>query len=166
MTGCRTNVVTSVEITEGNRHDSPEMPGLVKATANRFDVAEVSADMAYLGHRNLAAVTRAGGVPYIPFKENSTDGGSEAWRQLWHCFWYKRKDFETHYHVRSNVESTFSMIKRKFGGALRSKKLVSQVNELLLKVLVHNLVVLVHEIHELGIEPMFWQGAPAEAAIH
>ena len=34
-----------------------------------------------------------------------------------------------HYHKRSNVESTFSMMKRKFGDALRSKTDVAMVDE-------------------------------------
>ena len=155
MVGCRTNIVTSIEVTAGNRHDSPEMPALVAKTAERFDVREVSADKAYLGHANLQAVVDAGATPYVPFKENSVDGGSNAWRQLWHCFWYRRAEFEQHYHQRSNVETTFSMIKRKFGGAVRSKLHTSQVNEVLCKVLCHNLAVLVHEMFELGIVPEF-----------
>jgi hypothetical protein len=32
----------------------------------------------------------------------------------------------------------------------------AQVNEVLLKCLCHNLSVLVHAIHELGIDPTFW----------
>ena len=32
----------------------------------------------------------------------------------------KRDDFYQHYHERSSVETTFHMIKSKFGGALRS----------------------------------------------
>lgn len=47
------------------------------------------------------------------------------------------------------------MIKRKFGGAVRSKNPIAQVNEILCKVLCHNLAVLVHAIHELGVEPAF-----------
>jgi len=163
MVGVRTNVVTSIEITKGERNDSPEMPGLVKSTAKRFDVKEVSADKAYLGHRNLNAVASVGAVPYIPFKSNSTDGGSQEWSKLWHLFWYRRGEFEQHYHLRSNVETTFSMIKRKFGGNVRSKVLQAQVNECLAKVLCHNLVVLVHEMHELGIAAEFWtEGAMAD----
>lgn len=156
MVGCRTNVVTSVEVTKGNRNDSPELPGLVKGTAERFDVGEVSADMAYLAHKNLKAIESVGAIPYIPFKENNTDGGSAAWKRLWHCFWYRHADFERHYHQRSNVETAFSMIKTKFGGNLRSKKFRSQVNEVLLKVLVHNLAVVCHEVNELGIRAEFW----------
>jgi len=156
MVGVRTNVVTSIEVTEGDMHDSPQFVGLVKTTAKRFEVKEVSADKAYISHANLAAVADAGGMAYIPFKSNNKGAGPEAWQKLWHCFWYRRAEFDRHYHQRSNVESTFSMIKRKFGGAVRAKKFDAQVNEVLCKVLVHNLVVLVHEMYELGIEPEFW----------
>ena len=48
------------------------------------------------------------------------------------------------------------MIKRKFGGTLRSKSDVGQVNELLAKVVAHNLCCLNHAIHELNLEPVFW----------
>lgn len=60
-------------------------------------------------------------------------------------------------HKRSNVESTFSMMKRKFGDSIRSKTDVAMVNEVLCKVLCHNLVALIHEMYELGIEPVFWK---------
>jgi hypothetical protein len=60
------------------------------------------------------------------------------------------------YHKRSNVESAFSMMKRKFGDSLRSKTDVAMVNETLCKILCHNLVVLIHEMCELGIDPVFW----------
>jgi transposase len=61
---------------------------------------------------------------------------------------------------RSNVESTFSAIKRKFGGEVRSKTDAAMVNEVLCKLIAHNLCVLIQEQHELGIEPLF-NGAPA-----
>jgi transposase len=74
---------------------------------------------------------------------------------MWHLFSFKSDEFASHYHRRSNVESTFSMMKRKFGSSVRSKLPVAQHNEVLLKVLCHNLSVLVHEMHELGVEPLF-----------
>lgn len=36
---------------------------------------------------------------------------------------------------------------------------VAMVNETLAKVLCHNLVVLIHEMYELGLDPSFWAGA-------
>lgn len=51
-----------------------------------------------------------------------------------------------HYYKRSNVESTFGAIKQKFGENLKSKKPVSQKNELLCKILAYNITVLIHEM--------------------
>ena len=72
---------------------------------------------------------------------------------------FNREDFLAHYHKRSNAETTFSMIKGKFGDRLRSKTRTAQVNEALCKVLAHNLCCLIQSIYELGIEPTFWSEA-------
>jgi transposase len=155
MVGTTTNVITAIRVTDCNTNDSPELPALVASTTQRFDVREVSADKAYLSHANLAAIESAGAVPYVPFKSNSHGAGPEAWRRMWGLFMYKRPEFLAHYHARSNVESTFSAVKRKFGGSVRSKNPTAQVNEVLCKALCFNLSCLVHAIHELGITPEF-----------
>ena len=61
--------------------------------------------------------------------------------------------FWERYYLRSNAESTFSMTETKFGDSVRSKSETGEVNEALLKILCHNLVVLVHAIHDLGLTP-------------
>lgn len=121
MVGVTTNVITSVEVTESTANDSPQLPGLVIATPQRFDVREVSADKGYVGNRNLEAIEAVGAVPYIPFKSNNRGEGPAAWRRMWHMFSYQRDTFLAHYHRRSNVETTFSSVKRLFGGAVRAK---------------------------------------------
>jgi len=63
--------------------------------------------------------------------------------------------FLEHYHQRSNVETTFSMIKAKFGGALRNKTRTAQINEALCKVLSHNICCVIHAMYELGVETDF-----------
>ena len=157
MTGTVTNIITAVEATDGHVGDSPMLAPIVERTkANGFDVREVSLDKAYLSHDNLALIEKLGGAPYVPFKVNSGSTGSAAWERMWHYFSLNKEDFLAHYHKRSNVESTFSSVKRKFGGSVRSKLLDAQLNEVLLKCLCHNLSMLVHSIHELGIEPKFW----------
>lgn len=157
MCGVKTNIVTSCEVTEGNMADSPEFAGLLAATKARgFDIQEVSADKGYVSKFNSAAVLLAGATPYIPFKSNSTGEGAEFWRKLFHFYQFRRAEFLAHYHKRSNIESTNWMNKSKFGAALRSKGFTAQKNELLCKVLCHNLAVLVLSIYELGIDPTFW----------
>lgn len=64
-----------------------------------------------------------------------------------------------HYHKRSNVESTFSMIKAKFGERLRSKTRRAQINEALCKVVCHNICSLIQAMHELNLKPKFYQVA-------
>jgi transposase len=167
MCGVKTNIVTSVEVSDGYANDYHFFKGLVARTGeNGFNMKEVSADKAYLGGENLLATLRQGAIPYIPFKSNSqiqTNYGpkSELWTRMFHFYNFHREEFLQHYHKRSNVETTFSMIKAKFGQRLRSKTLAAQVNEALCKVLCHNLCVLIQSAHELGIEAVFtdelWQ---------
>ena len=73
------------------------------------------------------------------------------WRRLHAQFVLQEEYFKEHYHKRSNVETTFSMVKGKFGDSVRAKSESGQVNEILLKFLCHNLCMINQEIHELGI---------------
>ena len=164
MVGTTTNVVTAVEITGPHGADCPQLPTLLKTTAKRFTIKEVSADKAYLSHENIDAVSGIGAFPLIPFKSNSVRSGvygrspeSRArWRNLHDFFTQNREEFLKHYHKRSNVETTFSMIKAKFGSRVRAKTPTAQVNEVLAKVLCHNLCCLVSAFFELGIDAKFW----------
>lgn len=173
MCGVKTNIVTSVEISDGYAHDYHFFKGLVARTGESgFNMKEVSADKAYLGGENLLVTLRHGAIPYIPFKSNSqvqsTYGAkSELWTRMFHFYNLHREEFLEHYHKRSNVETTFSMIKAKFGQRLRSKSLTAQINEALCKVLCHNLCVLIQSVHELGIDASFdneadWQYSRGE----
>jgi hypothetical protein len=48
------------------------------------------------------------------------------------------------------------MIKAKFRDHVRSKTDVAMANEVLCKVLCHNICCLTQSLYELGIEPTFW----------
>jgi len=78
--------------------------------------------------------------------------GSGLWNRLYHYYHLHHETFLEHYHRRSLAESTFSMIKAKFGANPRSKTPVAQTNELLCKVLCHNICVLIQSTYELEIE--------------
>jgi transposase len=164
MCGVKTNVVTAVEIRDRNTNDSPMLPSLLATTKERFTVKELSGDKQYASAANFMAIQESGATPYIAFRQGITGrrtGG--AFARAFHYFCLNRQEFMAHYHKRSNVESTFSAIKRKFGDYVRSKTNTAMVNESLCKILCHNIVVLIHEAHELGIAPTFWaDSAPAQ----
>ncbi len=165
--GVKTNVITSAEITDGDSADSPQFAPLVTATAqNGFNIREMTADKAYSSRDNLEAVAQVGGQAYIPFRSNATgkSRGSALWWKMFLYFQLNQEDFMKHYHKRSNVESTFNMIKAKLGDKLKSKNFIAQRNELLCKLIAHNIIVLIHEMHELGIEPNFGISFPKKTS--
>jgi len=161
MCGVKTHVITSIEVTPTETADAPQLPQLLNNTAKTFEINEVSADKAYSSKKNLNAVMAVNGTPYIPFKSYCTgtqrNGAYDGlWQRMWHFYNFNRDAFLGHYHKRSNVETTFSMIKSKFGSSVRAKTPTAQVNEVLCKILCHNICVLIQSIYELGLEPTFW----------
>jgi transposase len=156
VVGTQTQIVTAISVDTKNSGDSPQFGPLLNATAEGFNVAEISADKAYLSNDNLAIAESIGAVPFIPFKSNSTPDSSELWRRMHVYFTLNRDDFLHRYHLRSNVESAFSMIKRKFADSLRAKTDTAMRNEALAKVLCHNLCCVISAWYELGIQPSEW----------
>ena len=88
MCGVKTNIVTSVEISNGYANDHGCFKPLLEATAgNGFTMKEVLADKAYLSGENLLTTLRHKAIPYIPFKSNSkaqTSYGPKS--TLWHSY--------------------------------------------------------------------------------
>ena len=157
MSGIKTNIITDAIITDGDGADSPQFKPMVLNTAQSFDISEVSADKGYSSRENHDVVGEVGGTAYIPFKDNATGQakGSPLWKKAFHFFKLHQEEFDEHYHKRSNVESTISAVKKKFGECLKSKNHVAQVNELLCKLIAYNITVLIHEMFENGINPDF-----------
>lgn len=162
MTGVTTNIVTAAEVTPDASADSPFLPVLVNTTSQGFDVKEVSADKAYLSRTNLHAIEDVGATPFIPFKADSVPrprsgyNRDALWERAYHFYHLHRSEFLAHYHKRSNVETTFAMIKAKFGDSVRAKNPVAQVNEVLVKILCHNICVLIQSMYEFGVaKPVF-----------
>lgn len=106
--------------------------------------------------KEAGLIDELGGQAFIPFKKNATGRRCATDRGLYKSmlryFKDNREKFMLHYHKRSNIESTFSMIKRRFGNNVKCKKEISQDNEILGKILAHNICVLIQEIFLNKIE--------------
>lgn len=106
-----------------NQHDSPEFRPLLEAGAQTFAIDKVTANKAYNSREDVELVSPIGADPYIPFrstaKENSRwHEATPTWSKLFHLYNYRREEFLSHYHARSNAESTFSAMKRGLWGYL------------------------------------------------
>ena len=154
-TSVKTNVITAIEIHGRDAGDAVQLPALVETTAKNFTMKEVSADKGYSGRDTHDAIAKVGAVPYIAFKNGTTGGVGGLFAKMFHFFQFNREDFLNHYHKRSNVESSVMMVKTKFGDAVRSKSDVAAKNEVLCKVLCHNICCLISAIYELVIDPVF-----------
>jgi transposase len=160
--GTRTNVVTAIRILDKDAADCPQFVPLMKETARGFEIEEFSADKAYASLENFEAVAGMGAQAYIAFKGNTTGACGGHFEKAFHLFKANEEDYMAHYHKRSNVESTFSAVKRKFGDSVMSKTDTAMVNEVLCKFLCHNLSCLIHEEEALGVAPIFWKNEPKD----
>jgi transposase len=148
-------VIVSCEITPGNFADVKQAPRLLLRAGANFNMKEVSMDKAYSSKLVHRIIYSLGAMPYIPFKHNSKtpdENSTELWDRLFLYFRNHREEFDEHYHKRSNVETTFSMIKLRFGEHLKSKNYTAQRNELVMKFICHNICCLIQEIYENNIK--------------
>jgi hypothetical protein len=163
MRGVRTNIVTAVEIHDKDASDTKLLPDLVDATAAHFRMREVSADKGYSSVNNLAVIAARAAVPYIAFKSIHTGPAAASGRNV-SLFPISAGGVpEPLSSAATFVESTFSMIKAKFRYHVRSKTDIAMKNEVLCKIVCHNICCLIQETHELGITTEFWEDQDVES---
>ncbi len=155
--GVKTHVVAAVRILDKDAADVTQFVPLVKQARRHFEIGEVSADKAYASLENFEVAAECGATAFIAFKTSTTGAVGGLFEKMFHFFQFNREEYLTRYHKRSNVESTFSAVKRKFGDSVMSRSDTGMVNEVLCKLLCHNLACLIHEQEELGIVPVFWK---------
>lgn len=160
--GVASNIIVAVDITKGYQHDVTKFEELARDTARNFTIENFTADKAYLSKKNYNLIKELGGQAWIPFKSSNTGqstcgGNSYTWRTMFRFFRDHADEFYAKYNCRQNIESCFSMIKRKFGNNVKCKKETSQDNEILAKILCHNLCVLIQELFLSNIDINFYQ---------
>ena len=158
ISGCFTNIIPAVIVTESDVGEVPLFSDLLKTAVNLgFKVKEISADKAYFSRINYTVADELGISAYIPFRSDSSghSKGAPIWKKVFYRFQEHQEEFEQHYHKRENVETDFSAIKRTLHETLKSKNKIAQQNELLCKILSYNIMVNIHEAqkHNLELHP-------------
>ncbi len=155
--GVQSGIITSATVTDGFTHDTNYYGPLISETAKRYRLKEIYADTGYLSKDNCKIAESVGAVPFIkPSKQTSKKFGHHVkhayeWQRMINMWFENRQYFLDHYHKRSNVESAFSAMKRKFLPYVRSKSTQAQYNEILCKVCCYNVSVLCTAMFELGV---------------
>ncbi|HLF15884.1 MAG TPA: transposase [Candidatus Thermoplasmatota archaeon] len=164
-TGVITNIVTDCVATDQYDADVTRFKELLESTAKSFRIHEVSADKAYSSKANLWLVNQCGGTPLIPFRGGRVTpttgkrgsarqgapglpGSAKIWRLAYHYLKFHEEEFYARYHKRSNVEATFSAIKKRLGESLRSRTFTARKNEAYCKVIAYNIGVLIEATAE------------------
>lgn len=153
--GVKSHIISAVKVTPRQIGDSPVLPYLADSTAEQFQVKEIAADGAYLSIKNLEHLDSSGVFPAIPFHSNHkfyTQPQDSVWRRMYHLFALNSIEYQEAINRQNQVESTFSMIKMKFGERIFSRNDAGQMNEVLCKVLCHNICVLTYWLYQFGVE--------------
>lgn len=154
--GTHTGIITEARISKGLAADSPFLKELVGNTSKRFNLKRVCADAGYLSRENVQFIEDVKAKPFIMPKKNVTDkcrGHYPAWRRMVRL-WRENPDlFNKEYHLRSRVENVFSMMKTTLLDGINSKTYTSQNNELLIRIICHNLSVIIEAIFKFGLNP-------------
>lgn len=148
LIGTRTNVICSCEVTNAKVGDATMAPSLLQQVNGNFLIGEVSADKAYSSHRILQIIKSMDAMPFVAFRENTNPNqhSPEIWIKTYKYFQDNKEYFLKKYHLRSNVETTFSMVKMRLGEFLKCKNFESQRNELMMKFICHNICCLITQI--------------------
>ncbi|MDF1539190.1 MAG: IS5 family transposase, partial [Candidatus Thorarchaeota archaeon] len=137
-----TLMIHSVRVRARPGGDAKEMVPLLKRVPHQ-SLVTVYGDKAYISRKNVQFIADLGAYPAIEPKKNLgvNSKGHRAYGQLMREY---RRDPEEwkrvhEYGKRSLVETVFGMMKLRFTGSLSSRRYKEQRQELLVKVILHNL---------------------------
>lgn len=152
--GVKTHVIIAAEITPGNFSDVNQAPRLILQAKENFSIKKFCGDKAYSSKLVYRILESLKIIPLIPFQTRINKPSKDApklWNDSLKYFRENRYQFEQEYHQRSQSETVFSQIKTRLGEILLSKNYKSQRNELMLKLICHNVLTLIMELHRRKI---------------
>lgn len=144
--GCHLILAAKVRI--GNGSDAPDFDDLLYHAWRRAKVAVVVADAGYDSEANHCIARHDLGVRSIispGIGRPTSKPPTGRWRRHM-ARRFARKADQKHYGQRAQSETVHSMIKRNMSSALRSRTPKRRKQEMMLRVLVHNIALLCDEI--------------------
>jgi hypothetical protein len=136
-------------VTRGPGHDAAQFRPAVRAAAARCRIGTLLGDAAFDGEHHHAYARAELGIRSTVFPVYRRGGGAGPVRGKYRGQMVRRfrpkpegSRYKRVYGQRWQIESAFSRHKRRLGSALRARLWRNQVGEILLRVIVHNLMIL------------------------
>jgi len=131
----------AASVSEGPRHDSPELPALLAQASARVKFDRLLADAGYDSEEHHRLARQTHGIRSTVIALNKRNQG-----QKWPKTKYRRQ-MKQSFHVviygnRGQIESIWSRHKRRLGWVLSSKSVPAQISECQNRIVTHNLMLL------------------------
>jgi Transposase DDE domain/Transposase domain (DUF772) len=136
------HLILAAKVRTGNGSDAPDFDDLLFESWSRAPVKVVVADAGYdsePNHRTAREDMRVRSIMPPAIGRPTAKLPSGRWRRHM-AKRFKRKADQAHYAQRSQSETVHSMVKRNLGSALRSRTPERRKQEMLLRVLTHNIM--------------------------
>ena len=146
IAGVKSKIIPYAIVSKGYEHDNNFFKPLVREANKIFNIQELYADGAYLSEENFKLCHSLNIKSYIRPREDAIleKFGNPIWSNSIDRYMKDlEKGDERRYTLRNNVECTFHMIKSVFSDVLRHKIFDARVNELLARIVCHNIRCLV-----------------------
>ncbi len=158
IVGSKSNIFISAELTDQYVSDVAMFEPVIGDKMKYFKMNNFVADKAYSSRKVLSFLNSIGLNPYIPFRRGSTgvEKGNPIWSKMFDKFFNNHQEYMKIYHSRSNIESSFHMLKQRFGDNLMTKRFIANTNEIKAKILCHNICCLLTESIESSISIDFF----------
>jgi len=156
--GCELHPVVAINVLSEKGKDNIIFREHINKIKNDFNINISSGDGVYLSRENCTAVEEAGGKPRFHLKKGLTKKpkGHPAWKYMLTYAEQHPEEYDDEYHIRSNVESTNSAKKKKFGDTVYCKNDTAKEQESHITWCCYNFTILSRAFYELGIEPTEW----------
>lgn len=136
-----THLITGVVVGHGPSQDSPQFIPAIRQAAANLRPTRVLADKGYDAEHNHTLCRRELGIRSTAIALNPRTAGRK-WPKTRYRRLMKRRFPKLKYRQRAQAESGFSRHKRRLGSALTARGDQSQHQEMRLRVMAHNLMLL------------------------
>jgi len=137
----RTQLITGVVVGFGPTQDSPQFAPAARQATHNLKPIRVLADKGYDAEHNHVLCRQELGIRSTAIPINPRSAGRK-WPRARYRRLMKRRFPKVKYRQRAQAESGFSRHKRRLGSALTARQHDSQLREMRLRVIAHNLMIL------------------------